>query len=122
MIGPKVRIPVGVLLVAATFFYLQFAIQALNNAPLQGALTLLAVGSLGLGAYRTFKGLAASFIVLAGTLPLLVFQILSTLAFPDESAVFIVMFGVVPLGALAVWSVGHQRQSALGQRHRGDAG
>jgi hypothetical protein len=99
------RIAVGVLLAAAAVFYLQFTLFALHNSALQAGFTFLGVMTLALGTYRTFRGQPASLIVLAGTTPLLLFQIVSTFMYPDESPAFIVMFGVAPLVALLAWLV-----------------
>lgn len=100
------RIPIGVLLVAATLFYLQFAFFALANAPLQGVLTLLAAVALSVSAVHVFKGRRTALILLIGTLPLLVFQVVATLVYPDESPTFIVIFGLVPLIAVTTWVFG----------------
>jgi drug/metabolite transporter superfamily protein YnfA len=97
------RVASSIGLVVGALYYLQFAIQAIANAPLQSALALVGVAALAAGAYRILRHQSAALLVLLGTLPLLVFHVAATFMIPDESPIYIAMFGVVPAVSLVVW-------------------
>ncbi len=87
---------------AAALFYLQFGLQAVFHSPPQGGLALLGALALGWAAARTPRKWPRSAIVLAGTLPLLVFHAVLTLIVPGELP-FLIGSAPVPGIAGAVW-------------------
>ncbi len=102
--GPTVARVTGCIgLVVGALFYLQFAVQAIGNDLLQAALTLCGVAALAVGAYRILRHQHAALLVLLGTLPLLAFHVVAVFLYPDESPIYIAMFGVVPVVSLVVW-------------------
>lgn len=98
----------------AVLFYLQFGIQALSMSSTQATLVFLGVAALAVGVYRAARALSSSLIVCIGTLPILIFHVVTTLMFDDESPIFILMFAVAPICAGAAWLVTRVRADAQG--------
>lgn len=101
-----VRVGGMVLLAIGTLFHLQFAVQAIFQAPIQGVLALVATGALGLGTYRISRRQKASAIVFLGTVPLFLLHIPYTVLDPGEMP-FLIGSAVVPALAGLAWIFRH---------------
>ena len=112
------RIAAVVLLSLAALLYLQFGLSAIRQSPMQAALVFLGLAAIVAGIARLVQIRPASVVILAGTLPLLVMQVIATLLVEDESPAFIVISGVVPIGAGTAWLVG-RRPSRRGRSAHG---
>lgn len=93
-----------IILVAVCLFHLQFGLPALAHDIVQGILSLIGAAALGWGAVRHARRRAASWIVLTGTLPVLVYHGALTFEDPGELP-FLVASIPVPLIAAARESV-----------------
>jgi peptidoglycan/LPS O-acetylase OafA/YrhL len=99
------RVGGGVLLAMTGLLHLQFAVQAIAQAPPQGALAFVAAGALALGSYRVFRGQPAAAVVFLGTVPLFLLHIPVTILDRSESPIFLIASAVVPALAGLGWLV-----------------
>lgn len=100
------------LLVLATLFLAQFALQAAFNDPLQAVLTVLATVAFGVAAYRLHRHQRLAGLLFLLTLPLFVFSVIGSLVYSDESWIYAQVSAIPPLVAAGFW-VARRPRSAL---------